>query len=443
MAQAEPIHVALISLGCAKALVDSEKMMALLAEAGCVVGAPPEAADVIVVNTCAFIRPATAESIRAVREAVALKRRGRVRRVVVVGCLPQRKGPALLEEIRGIDAAVGVFEPHAVVDAVTGLNSPFVRVNPPAGPCADDRGRFRLTPRHTAYLRLAQGCSAGCSYCTIPAIRGPLRSKPPGMLLAEAAELVADGAVELNLIAQDTTAYGRDRSDGTDLASLLRRLNELDGLRWVRLMYANPATLTDAVIDGLTECAKLVKYLDLPLQHVSDRILSRMRRGYDRARIERLLGRLRDRVKGIALRTTFIAGFPGETRQEFDELSDFVAAGRFEAVGVFAYWPEAGTAAAAMPDQVPQRTRNRRRDRLMRAQQEIAFAANAARVGSELDVLVDGTDPTGRTVGRHSGQAPDADGLCYLTGRVRPGTILKAKVVACAGYDLVVEEIGD
>jgi len=435
------LRVAVVSLGCPKALVDSEKMLAALAEAGCLVGAPSGEADVILINTCAFIAPATEESLSAVREALELKRRGLVRRVVVAGCLPQRQGRALLEAEPGIDAVVGVFDRDAVVEAVTGRERPFVRLGGPGGPCPDDRGRFRLTARHTAYLRLAEGCSAGCSFCTIPAIRGPLRSKPMDLVLAEAAELVADGAVELNLIAQDTTAYGADLEDGADLAGLLRRLNELDGLRWVRLMYAHPSSLSWAVIDALADCGRVVKYLDLPIQHISEKVLAGMRRGYGRRRVEELLSALRARVPGIALRTTFIVGFPGEGRGEFKELCQFVRRQRFDAVGVFTYWPEPGTAAARMPGQVAPATRRKRRGRLMRLQQEIAFAANARRMGSELEVLVDGVDPAGRCVGRHAGQAPEVDGACILTAPVEAGRIVRVRVVDWEGYDLVVQPV--
>ncbi len=443
MAKNETLRIAVVSLGCPKALVDSEKMLAMLAEAGCVVGAPADEADVMLINTCAFIAPARDESMEAVRQAAAWKAGMPGRRVVVAGCLPQRQADALLADVPEVDAVVGVFDRSSVVAAVTGEAPDRVRVSPPGGPCGDDRGRFRLTPRHTAYLRLAEGCSQGCSYCTIPAIRGPLRSKPMELVLAEAAELVADGAVELNLIAQDTTAYGQDLADGTDLATLLRRLGEQAGARWIRLMYAHPASMTDDVIDAMAECPAVVKYLDLPLQHVSDKILSAMRRRYDRRRVDELLTALRRRVEGIVLRTTFIVGFPGEGPGEFDELLSFVRGEALDAVGVFPYWPEEGTAAARLQGQVPEPVRHERRDRLMAAQQKIAFAAARARVGSTLEVLIDGVDPRGRCVGRHAGQAPEVDGICYLTDTVEPGRIVQATVVDCDGYDFILTSGGN
>lgn len=439
MSRSRPLYVAIVSLGCPKALVDSEKMLASLAEDGCIVGAPPQEADVVLINTCAFIAPAREESMEAIRQAVSLKRGGRVRRVVVAGCLPQREGAELLAAEPGIDAIVGVFQRDRIVEAVTGRQRGFHCLEGRGGPCLDDLGRFRLTPRHTAYLRLAEGCSQGCSYCTIPAIRGPLRSKPMDLIVREADELAADGAVELNLIAQDTTAYGRDLGDGTDLAALLRRLDAVAGVRWVRLMYAHPASLSEAAIEAMAACPRVVRYLDMPLQHVSDDILRRMGRGYGRGRIEGLLGALRARMPGIALRTTFIVGFPGEGEREFEELMEFVGAQRLDAVGVFPYYPEAGTAAARLPGQVPDEIKDERLQRLMLAQQAIAFAANEARIGAGLEVLVDGADGEGRCFGRHAGQAPEVDGICRLTRPQPAGRIVRAKVVAGDDYDLVVE----
>lgn len=447
------LRVALVSLGCPKALVDSEKMLALLAEAGrgqrhdaspserpCLVCAPEDEADVILINTCGFISPAREESLEAIRQAVARKKRGQVRRVVVAGCLPQREGVKLLSVEPGIDALVGVFNRDDIVAAVTSEQSPFIRAGRiPRKTCPDDRGRLRLTPRHTAYLRLGEGCSTSCSFCTIPAIRGPLRSKPMEIVLEEAAELIADGAVELNLIAQDTTAYGQDLGKRSDLAKLLRRLDALPGLRWLRVMYANPATLTEAAIDAIAECPRVVKYLDLPLQHISPKILRLMHRRYARDSVQRLLRSLRERMPGIALRTTFIVGFPQESAKRFQELLEFVRAAAFDAVGVFAYWPEPGTEAAGLAGQVAQKTKQHRRDRLMQAQQEIVLSANAARVGSRIEVLVDGVDAAGRHRGRHAGQAPEVDGVCILTGPAPRGEFVRGKVVDYDGYDLVVE----
>jgi ribosomal protein S12 methylthiotransferase len=470
MPKTEPIRVALTALGCPKNLVDSEKMLGLLAQAGCVVGADPADADVILINTCSFIAPARDESMQAIRQAVALKRRGRVRRVVVAGCLAEMAKGELLAAEPGIDAVVGVFDRDSIAQAVLGAarvpsaaggrrlsaRSGCLRQEPGQdahathgqdaratkrrlGACASDRGRLRLTPRHTAYLRIAEGCSSGCSYCTIPSIRGPLRSKAMAEIVAEARELLADGAVELNLIAQDTTAYGRDRRDGSNLAKLLRKLDRLDGLKWLRVMYAHPASLTDAVMDAMAECPRVVKYIDMPIQHAADAVLDRMRRRYDQATLDRVLDGLRRRMPDIAIRTTFIVGFPGEGPEEFAELLAFVKRQQFQAVGVFPYYPEAGTPAARLGGQVADRDKRLRRGRLMRAQQKIAFAANAASVGRRVELLVDGPDPAGRCIARHAGQAPEIDSVCILGRAVSPGRIVRRRIVGYDGYDLVVE----
>ena len=452
MASRSQTTVALVSLGCVKNLVDSEKILGQLAEAGCVVCAEPDQADVVVVNTCGFLASAREESLEVVREALAYKAGGTARRVVVAGCLAQRDGQSLREQLPDLDAVVGVNNRHDLAEAVLGQGD-FTAVAAfaprpsrhrdsgqadPTPAVSDDRGRLRLTPRHTAYLRISEGCGQGCTFCTIPAIRGPFRSKPIDLVLDEARELIADGAVELNIIGQDTTSYGRDIGYEAGLAGLLRRLNDLEGLRWIRLMYAYPSLVTDAIIDALAECPRAVKYIDLPLQHIADPILTAMRRQITRRQIEGLLDRLRRRVAGLTLRTTLIVGFPGETEDLFAELVSFVKAFRFDAVGVFEYSKEAGTPAAKLDQDVPARVRQARQEELMLVQQEIAFSANARRVGQPIELLVDGVDQQGRCVGRHAGQAPDVDSLCYLTEPRPDGSFVSAEVVDWADYDLIV-----
>jgi len=431
----QPLTVSLVSLGCPKNLVDSEKMLAHLAENGCVVGTPMEEADVIVVNTCGFLKAARDESLEAVAEAVACKYDGRTRRVVLAGCLVQRDAEELFETVPGIDAIVGVNDRDRLIEAVAGRRKAIV--SPCEGEIHDDTGRFRLTPRHTAYLRISEGCDHRCTYCTIPDIRGPFRSKAPEAVLAEARELVADGAVELNVIGQDTTNYGADMGEDRGLPMLLRELNTLEGLRWIRLLYTHPRGFSDELIAAMTECEHVVPYVDLPLQHVSDEVLRRMGRGTKRRDIEALLGRLRD--VGMAVRTTFIVGFPGETEARFDELLRFVEGFRFDALGVFKYSPETDTPAAEMSDQVPDEVKSRRAEEVMLAQQKIAFEANRKLVGSSVTVLVDGREATDRCVGRHCGQAPDIDGVCYLTRAREAGRFVTAAVVDWDEYDLVVE----
>jgi ribosomal protein S12 methylthiotransferase len=438
------LRVALVSLGCPKNLVDSEKMLAALAAAGCVVPAPEDAADVIVVNTCGFLGSARQESLDVISQALAHKRRGQVRRVVVAGCLSNRDGQDLYQIARGIDAVVGVNDRETIVAAVMGRRK-VTRLTPhsKAGGAPSDAGRFRLTPRHTAYLRISEGCSRQCTFCTIPAIRGPFRSKKPAAVLAEARELIADGAVELNIIGQDTTSYGRDLPAGRhglghNLARLLRELDRLDGLRWLRLMYAYPRQVGDGLIDAIADCRRVVHYLDLPLQHICDPVLRRMGRLTTRKAIESLLAKLRRRIPDIVLRTTFLVGFPGETERCFRELLEFVRDFRFDALGVFEFSPEPGTAAAAMDRQVSPDVKADRAREIMLAQQIIAFQANGRRVGKRIEVLVDGLDSQGRCVGRHYGQAPDIDSLCRLTSKHRPGKFVTGKVIDWADYDLIV-----
>ena len=446
MAENKPIYVSLVSLGCPKNLVDSERMLGELAEAGCVVGATMDEADVIVINTCGFLSAARDESLEVIAEAVEQKRTGRAKRVVVAGCLPSRDGEQLYEMVDGIDAVIGVNDREAVLQAVL-QEEKITRISKEAVPfgrrLSGDAGRFRLTPRSTAYLRIAEGCSQKCSFCTIPAIRGPFRSKPPEMVLAEARELLADGAVELNVIAQDTTAYGSDfksaRADAGGLASLLRSLNELDGIEWIRLMYAYPRRFDDDLIAAIAECEHVVPYVDFPLQHISTPVLRRMKRHVTREETETLLHKLRERICGLSIRTSLIVGFPGETEDQFEELLQFVRDFRFEALGVFEFSPEPGTAAAEMSHQVSAHLAAERAEAVMLAQREIAFAANERMLGATLEVLIDGVDSSGVCVGRHSGQAPDIDSLCILTDHRPAGSLISASVVGGEGYDLIVE----
>jgi len=436
------LTVALVSLGCPKNLVDSEKMLALLAAGGSVVGAPMEKADVIVINTCGFLAAARDESLGVIREALEHKAAGRARRVVVAGCLVNRDGEKLFELAPGIDAVVGVNDREAILEAVTGTGreaTTWITPRNRKGP--GDAGRFRLTPRHTAYLRISEGCSRQCSFCTIPAIRGAFRSKPFKQVLAEAAELVADGAVELNVIGQDTTGYGADLGGKASLASLLRALDALDGVEWIRLLYAYPWGFTEELMEAMAGRRHVLPYVDVPLQHVSTPVLKRMRRGTTRRSIERLLRDLRS-IEGMVVRTTFIVGFPGETEADFEDLLAFVREGRFEAMGVFAFSPEEGTAAAGMPGQIRQDVKADRAERLMLAQQEVAFAANESLVGSPITVLVDGADAKGRCVGRYYGQAPDIDGVCLLTSPRPAGTLVPGTVTGWDGYDVIVAPEG-
>ena len=437
MTNPDPCRVALVSLGCPKNLVDSEKIAAHLAEAGCLVGADADEADAIVINTCGFLAAAREESLEIIAEALAMKEAGPVKRVVVAGCLVNRDGDELFDVAAGIDAIVGINDRQAIAQAVLG-DEQFSRISA-AGTVGDDRGRLRLTLPHTAYLRIAEGCSRHCTFCTIPAIRGPFRSKPMALVLAEARELIDSGAIELSLIAQDTAAYGQDLAGGEDLASLLRALNDLDGLSWIRLMYAYPTGFSDAAIAAMAECERVVPYVDMPLQHISDPVLKRMGRNVTRRQTEDLLAKLRRAVPDVAIRSTFIVGFPGETDEQFAELLEFVEQFEFAAAGVFEYSPEPGTPAAKLDGPVDEAVKADRAKRLMLTQQAIAFDANAAAVGQRIDVLVDGVDNDGLCVGRHPGQAPDIDSICILAEPREPGRIVGGEVVDWDDYDLVVQ----
>jgi ribosomal protein S12 methylthiotransferase len=431
------MKVALVSLGCPKNLVDSEKMLGLLARQEFVVGGTMEEADVIVVNTCGFLGAAREESLGVIREALAHKAAGRVQRVVVAGCLVNRDGEKIFHDAPGIDAIVGVNDRERIVDAVRGKKTEKKTRRNRKRWEGEDTERFRITPKHTAYLRISEGCSRKCSFCTIPAIRGPFRSKPIETVMKEARELIADGAVELNVIGQDTTGYGADLPGQVTLAKLLRKLDGLPGLEWLRLMYAYPWGFTDELLGAMADCRHVVPYVDVPLQHVSTSVLRRMRRGTTRRSIDGLLKKLRA-IEGMVIRTTFIVGFPGETNEEFQELLAFVKEAKFEAMGVFEYSQEEGTPAASMRGQIPASVKARRARQIMLAQQKIAFAANAAVVGSPITVLADGLDAQGRGVGRYYGQAPDIDSLCILDYPRPAGEFVAGTVAGWDGYDLEV-----
>ncbi len=419
------LRVHLASLGCAKNLVDSERLLARLATAGALVGASAEEADVVLVNTCGFIDPARRESLAVIADYVALKDERPDLKLLVLGCLVVRDGETLRRDLTAVDGFFGIDE-HDAIARACGL----------AGEETGDT-RLLLTPSHTAYLRIADGCDNRCSYCTIPSIRGAFRSRPAHEILAEARSLAELGVLELNLIGQDTTAYGKDVPGGPGIVGLLERLDEINGVRWIRLLYAHPARFGDDLIEAYARLEKLVPYVDLPLQHAADRILRAMGRRVDRKGIEALLSRLREAVPEMALRTTFIVGFPGETDAEFAELLDFVDRVRFDHVGAFAYSPEPGTAAAELPGQVSPNVVGERLERLLAAQTEIVLEKNRARVGEVVDVLIDGSDGTpGVTIGRTATQAPDVDPVTRVRGRQEQGTFVRARITGHSDLDL-------
>jgi ribosomal protein S12 methylthiotransferase len=454
--------IAFVSLGCPKNLVDSERMLGLLAADGLTVTSDAAKADAIVINTCGFLEASKTESLGAIREAIEQKTTGRCQRVIVAGCLVQRHKTKLLADVPGVDRLVGVFDREHIVEAVRGQANPHqeqghflgkyhelskraAELGTPNLPFEDDRARLRLTPRHYAYLRISEGCNQGCTFCTIPSIRGPMRSKPPEQILAEARELAADGAVELNLIGQDTTSFGTDIGYGPGLSGLLRTLDrELKDVHWLRLMYAYPSCFTDEMIAAIAESDRVVKYIDMPLQHINDQILTMMRRRVTRQQIETLLAKLRKTVPGISIRTTFIAGSPGETDAQHAELVQFVKDFGFDMMGVFPYSQESGTAMGRLDGQLPDAVKQSRVEELMLAQQEVAFTRAAAMKGKKIEVLID--RPAGREledgyVARSHAQAPDIDSVTFVKSStpLHPGQLLDVKVTDYQAYDLIAE----
>jgi ribosomal protein S12 methylthiotransferase len=467
------VKVGFVSLGCPKNLVDGEVMLGYAQQAGHEITADSRDADVIVVNTCAFIDNAKQESIDAILEMAQQKRDGKCSRLVVTGCLAERYRDELRKEIPEIDAVLGTGEVAGIVGALEsnlegrgatdGSSQPLTffknksRRNAPADPPASnleprslptylydaDTPRLITTPRHFAYVKIAEGCDYTCAFCIIPTLRGEYRSRTRESIVAEARALAARGVKELLLISQDTTFYGIDRQERGALAKLLRELNDVDGIEWIRLLYLYPTTITDDVLAAMAECEKVCRYVDLPLQHASADVLKRMRRPGNRQTYDKLLTRIRARVPGVTLRTTFIVGFPGETDAEFAELEGFVRDTGFDHIGVFTYSHEEGTRAYAVADDVAAATKRKRRDRVMKLQQKIVAARQEERIGSEVSVIIDGPSPEHELVlqGRLEGQAPDIDPVVYLTDAdpetFTAGQLIRARVVGARGYDLI------
>jgi ribosomal protein S12 methylthiotransferase len=441
--------LAFVSLGCPKNLVDSERMLGRLAQDGYALVPEAEGADVVVVNTCGFIEPARQESLAVIREMIALKEQGKVGAVVVAGCLAERKKEALLQEVPAVDHIVGVFGreeiTHVVDRARAQRREQRTLFRPAPVRALEDTARLRITPRHYAYLKISEGCDRLCTFCAIPGMRGKHVSKPIEEVLSEARELATDGVRELIVVAQDTTYYGTDLYGCVRLAELLRKLDALDGLEWIRIMYAYPIHFTDELIETLATSKKIVPYLDLPLQHINNRLLRRMQRRVDRSSTEKLIERLRSSIRELTLRTTFIVGFPGETEAEFEELVAFVRATRFERAGVFPYSFEPGTPATRLDGHLPDEIKTERRDRLMEVQQEVAFEWSRNQVGRQVEVLIDGPDPEipNHALARSHADAPEIDGLVRVKGkRLHSGDLVRVKVTAADGYDLAARAIG-
>ena len=456
------MKVGLISLGCPKNLVDSEVMLGLARQAGHELTTDAASADVLVVNTCAFIDSAKQESVDTILEMAGHKKNGSCQRLIVTGCLAERYRDALRTEMPEIDAVLGTGEVPDIVKAIGGIAAPTGtsplklyrasdladRVDPvdhalPSYIYDADTPRRRATPRHYAYLKIAEGCDYACSFCIIPTLRGHYRSRPEDSIVREAERLAEQGVRELLLISQDTTFYGVDRGERGALGRLLRRLNAVAGLEWIRLLYLYPTTIDDATLAAMAESDKICKYIDLPLQHASNPVLKRMKRPGTRQSYETLLDRIRTRVPGVALRTTFIVGFPGETEADVEALTDFVSAQAFDHVGVFTYSHEEGTSAHSLENDVPERSKQARRRRVMSLQKRGVQQRLRRRVGEGARVLIDG--PSGEhdlvVKARLATQAPDIDAAVYLTecdpSRYRAGDFVDVTIVGARDYDLI------
>ncbi len=437
---------AFISLGCPKNTVDSERMMGLLKLDGYELVADPVNSDFVVVNTCGFIEQARKESYSAIDEMLELKRSGKTKGVIVSGCLAERQKEEMLVDRPDIDSLVGVFgreEITKIADRLVGdLKEQRSIFQPAPIRALPDTGRLQITPRHFAYLKISEGCDRLCTFCAIPKMRGKHATKPIESVIAEATELANAGVRELNIVAQDTTYYGMDLYGETRLAELLVELNRVPGLDWIRLMYFYPMYITDDLLDVMADSERILPYVDMPLQHADETMLKRMSRRVGREETEALIERMRERIPGLAMRTTFITGFPGETDQQFDVLVEFVRRFKFERMGVFTYSFEPDTPAAKLPGHLDENVKEERRGRLMQVQQEIAFEFNESLFGHSLDVIIDRpvAEQAGAWVGRTIYDAPDVDSLIYVTesdDRLAPGQIVSTEIVGRSDYDLI------
>jgi len=442
--------VGFISLGCPKNLVDSEVMMGHLKQKGYQITADAEDADTVVVNTCGFIDSAKKESIEAILEAARLKTNGKATRLIVAGCLVERYRDELKAEMPEVDAFIGTSQINdilSVCDPTTNTRSlPVIPLGNQSATYLYDESTPRVlaTPSHYAFIKIAEGCDRPCAFCFIPQMRGHFRSRRFGSIVAEAHQLAEEGVKELILVAQDSSRYGEDLDKPDALAHLLRELSHTGGIEWVRVMYTYPTHISDAFLDVLAEEPKAVKYLDMPLQHASQNVLKLMKRGGNRGSLERLIERVRRRVPGIAVRTTFITGFPGETQEDFGELLTFVKNIEFDRVGVFTYSDEEGTPAFDLPNKVDPKIAQRRRDQLMRAQSKIAKKKHEAMIGEHVRVLFEGESNESDLLwqGRMETQAPDIDGCVLINDAPdefipEPGQMVDVLITEAQEYDLV------
>lgn len=436
--------IGFVSLGCAKNLVDTEVMLGLLAEGGHEITASQEEADIIVVNTCGFIEQAKQESVDTILEMARQKVEGRCRRLIVAGCLVERYREQILNEIPEVDAVLGTNEVPSILRVCAGeISTPPTYEERELFLYTDRHPRLRTTPRYSAYLKIAEGCDHPCTFCVIPQMRGRFRSRPQHSILTEASSLAADGVREINLVAQDSTMYGWDQGNRKGLADLIRALNDVDGLDWIRFLYAYPNSIYNELLDAIAETPKACKYIDIPLQSGSRNVLKRMKRGGHRESLLRLIDRIRSRIPEVAIRTTIIVGFPGETREDFQETLSFVSEAQFDRLGVFTYSDEEDSASYHLDGKVDDRTKQERQQLLMEAQLQISRQKTRSLIGKSFPVLIEG--PSRETdllwEGRLPTQAPDIDGVVYLndgvTEETRSGEIRDVRITEAHDYDLV------
>ncbi len=442
---AKTIHF--VSLGCPKNRVDTEVMLGVAEGGGFEHVADPATAEVIVVNTCGFIDAAKKESIDTILELAEHKRAGSCQKLVVTGCLSQRYPDELAESLPEVDHFLGSSDMLAIGPVLSGRAERMLVGNPADWVVSAADPRRISTRGASAYVKLAEGCNRSCSFCVIPELRGKQRSRGPDDVVAEAEQLAAAGVLELNLVSQDTVAYGRDlKRDASDLSTLVRRIADVEGIRWVRLFYLYPEKLDDSLIELLADHPRVVPYVDMPLQHAADGMLRRMRRGHGGARLRTLVERLRKRIPNLVFRTAFIVGHPGETDAEFEELAEFVRWAEFDRVGVFRYSDEPSARAHAFADKVPAKIAGARARQILSIQRKISRKKNRAMIGREVEVLVEGPSEESELVmvGRHAGQAPEIDGSVFLSGGlVEPGELRRAVVTQARDYDLVAEVAED
>ena len=446
----ENTTVQMINLGCAKNTVDAEEMLGSLSQSGYKIDSAAANPNVVVINTCGFIESAKQESIDTILAALERKRRGEIQKVVVSGCLVQRYHKELSAEMPDVDAFLGAGQmgslPGLVGQSYGQSSGEAMQISlvpeKPHHRWLDVPTRIRSTAPWTAYLKISEGCDHLCTFCAIPSFRGKHASKPLEKIIAEAEMLAADGVKELNLIAQDSTQYGYDLTGKQMLPELLRELSKVDGIHWIRLFYCYPSRVNRAVIETIANTPKVCQYIDMPLQHSDDEVLRAMRRPANKGRYQEIVDQFRAASPDVAIRTTFIVGFPGETDAQFENLLKFVAEAKFDRVGAFEYSTEDGTPSADLPNRVPSRTKRERKDRLMRLQQEISFQRNQTWVGREIEVLIERQEPSSINremyVGRSFRDAPEVDGLVYVEGReLIPGAFVTVEATEARAYDMV------